>query len=313
MLKIYVGVTDWAWYDFLRDGNYEEVNFWKPSGRSFRAIDEGDLFLFKMKSTHGGKIAGGGFFTKYLTMTVDWAWRAFGNENGVVNLAQLSDTIDRYRMRNRMAHESSNIGCIILNDVFYFDESDWFAAPGDWKAIVSGKSFSLDTVEGRWLYEQTEIRRRGVALNPVQEMRIDVGALDEEERYARSLTRHRLGQGAFRALVADAYHNRCAISGERTMPVLQAAHIRPYSKEGPHAVPNGLLLRSDIHTLFDAGYITVTPNLTVKVSRRVHDDFGNGRMYYAFQGECLTVIPDESRNKPLRDYLEWHNDCVYLG
>ena len=97
------------------------------------------------------------------------------------------------------------------------------------------------------------------------------------------------------------------------MPVLQAAHIKPYSSNGPHAVSNGLLLRSDIHTLFDAGYITVTPKLVVNVSRRVHDEFGNGRMYYAYQGMSLSVTPDESSDMPSRDYLEWHNDCVYLG
>lgn len=46
-----------------------------------------------MKAAHSGKIAGGGYFTKYLTMSVEWAWRDFGEENGVVNLNQLSDTI----------------------------------------------------------------------------------------------------------------------------------------------------------------------------------------------------------------------------
>ena len=74
---------------------------------------------------------------------------------------------------------------------------------------------------------------------------------------AEYLTRARIGQGAFRVLVTDAYQRRCAISGERTLPVLQASHIRPYSDEGPHHVANGILLRSDLHTLFDRGYITV--------------------------------------------------------
>ena len=49
----------------------------------------------------------------------------------------------------------------------------------------------------------------------------------------------RLGQGAFRILVTDAYEKRCAISGERTLPVLQASHIKPYGK-GPNRVDNGL-------------------------------------------------------------------------
>lgn len=55
---------------------------------------------------------------------------------------------------------------------------------------------------------------------------------DNEERYHHILIRHRLGQGAFRVLVTDAYQRRCAISGEKTLPVLEAAHIRPYSQHG---------------------------------------------------------------------------------
>jgi len=61
-MNVYVGITDWSWYDYLRDYDSSEVNFWKPGG-SFKAISEGDLFLFKMKAAHGGKIAGGGYFT----------------------------------------------------------------------------------------------------------------------------------------------------------------------------------------------------------------------------------------------------------
>lgn len=81
-------------------------------------------------------------------------------------------------------------------------------------------------------------------------------------------------------LVADAYQRRCAITGERTMPVLQAAHIRSFGQEGPNAVNNGILLRSDMHALFDAGYITIDDDLRVVVSKRLHDDYGNGKDYY---------------------------------
>lgn len=158
-----------------------------------------------------------------------------------------------------------------------------------------------------------EIRLRGIPLEPPTVPAASAAVPATGQRYAESLTKHRLGQGVFRALVVDAYYDRCAITGERTMPVLQAAHIKPFSQDGPHAVSNGLFLRSDMHTLFDAGYLTITPNLTIHASRRVHDDFGNGRMYYAYQGKQLTVVPDDSVNRPVKDYLEWHNDCVYLG
>jgi len=53
--------------------------------------------------------------------------------------------------------------------------------------------------------------------------------------------------------VTDAYTRRCAITGEKTLPALQAGHIRPHAKSGPHEIRNGLLLRSDLHNLFDLG------------------------------------------------------------
>ena len=78
-------------------------------------------------------------------------------------------------------------------------------------------------------------------------------------------------------------------------------------------VQNGLLLRSDIHDLFDAGYITVRPNLRVEVSPRLHKEFGNGHMYYAYQGHELVELPARISDRPAREYLEWHNDVVFKG
>src|SRR5271167_1536981 len=95
------------------------------------------------------------------------------------------------------------------------------------------------------------------------------------------LARSRLGQGAFRVLVTDAYERRCAVTGEKTLPVLEAAHIKPYALEGPHQVRNGLLLRSDLHKLFDLGYVTVTPALRLEVSSRLREEWHNGKEYYA--------------------------------
>lgn len=317
-MKLYVGKTDWSWYDFLRDHSYDEVNFWMPSGKPFKAIGEGELFLFKMKAVHGGKIAGGGFFTRYLTMTVDYAWRAFGRENGVDNLAALSESIAKYRADKGLGVENPRIGCAILNDVFYFDEKDWFDAPGDpriWRYIVGGKGYDASELEGKWIYDRVTTLLKAEVLEPSGEPagHAGLGLANAQPRYIMGQTKHRLGQGAFRALVADAYHDRCAITGERTMPVLQAAHIKPFAQDGPYEVPNGLFLRSDMHTLFDAGYLTVTPDLTVHVSHRLHDDFDNGKIYYSYQGEKLAVVPDALQDRPSREYLEWHNDEVFLG
>src|ERR671910_1048900 len=60
--------------------------------------------------------------------------------------------------------------------------------------------------------------------------------------------------------------------------------VRPYGEGGAHEASNGLLLRRDIHSLFDAGYVTVTPDLRFEVSRRIREEFENGRVYYDLHG-----------------------------
>src|SRR2546430_11424132 len=85
------------------------------------------------------------------------------------------------------------------------------------------------------------------------------------------LIRPRLGQGAFRVLVTDIYRRRCAVTQERTLPALEAAHIRPYGDGGTHEARNGLLLRRGIPSLFAAGPVTGTPQLRVEGSPRIRE------------------------------------------
>lgn len=110
------------------------------------------------------------------------------------------------------------------------------------------------------------------------------------ERYRESVTEHRLGQGAFWVVATEAYQRRCAITGEKTLPVLEAAYIKPYASDGPHSVNNGLLLKSDFHTLFDGGNITIDQDYRIDVSRRLHEDYGNGRDYYKFPSLCGACV-----------------------
>ena len=108
--------------------------------------------------------------------------------------------------------------------------------------------------------------------------------------------------------MTDAYSRRCAVTGEKTLPVLEAAHIKPYALEGQHRVNNGILLRSDLHKLFDLGYVTVTPDLHLEVSQKLKAEWENGREYYAHHGQPLKFHPTEEWNRPSRELLTWHNE-----
>ena len=119
--------------------------------------------------------------------------------------------------------------------------------------------------EGRWLWESVtdRIGRHGVA---------DQAILFDRHGKPQLILPRR-GQGEFRLLVTDIYRRRCAVTQERTLPALEAAHIRPFGDGGEHKPQNGLLLRRDIHRLFDTGYVTITPDLNFEVrpanSRRI--------------------------------------------
>ena len=113
-------------------------------------------------------------------------------------------------------------------------------------------------------------------------------------------------------LVTEAYGRPCAITRERALPALEAAHIRPFSELETHTVRNGLLLRSDVHRLFDAGYITVTPGHRVEASRRMRDDFNDGENYMRLHGSAI-VLPANRDERPSPDFLRWHNENRYRG
>ena len=122
----------------------------------------------------------------------------------------------------------------------------------------------------------------------------------------------RLGQGAFRLAVTDNYERSCAVTGERTLPILDAAHIRSYAAGGEHVPSNGLLLRTDIHRLFDTGYVTVDEDGRFVVGRRLREDFDNGKSYYALHGSTVRR-PRSPDARPSPATLEWHRENCFLG
>ena len=180
---------------------------------------------------------------------------------------------------------------------------------------MQGKSFDSDTFLGKELWTKLEHllqKYMGVATIEKQHQLNIESALGPQ--YGNSiLTKVRLGQGAFRIQVTDAYGRKCAISGEKTLPALEAAHIKPYALSGPHMLSNSLLLRSDMHKLFDAGYITIAPDLRINISKRIKEEFENGHEYYKFHGKELFALPKQIRDRPAAEWLAWHNTEMYNG
>ena len=314
-MKFWIGVTDNKWFEFLFARSPDEVNFWRPSGfGSFQAVPAGSPFLFKLHSPHNF-IAGGGFFIKHSNLPLSVAWEAFGEKNGAASQEELHLRIEKFRSNKPREHDPV-IGCTVLVNPFFFERKDWIPAPSDWApSIVQGKTYETDQEVGRDIW--IKIQERLTVSNPqrgINEADRAPVAAEEVARYGSEfLMRARLGQGAFRVLVTEAYARRCAVTGERTLPALQAAHIKPFSKLGHNLTTNGLLMRSDLHKLFDLGYISVNPELHIEVSRKIKEEYENGRDYYALHGRKLAVIPAASKDRPSDQFLQWHNQNVYLG
>jgi len=301
-LNYWVGVTDRQWFDFHSANKSKEVNFWAPGGeRSFGAIEEGGLFLFKLKSPVN-KIVGGGWFVRSTVLPLELAWKVYAKGNGADSLTIFRDNITKMRSRmNKTTSPNESIGCTLLTECFWLPEDQWIAQPADWSPnIVQGKTYS--SVEGVGLKLWKEVQDR--LTDPLMAS----AANEEPDRYGQPyMLKPRLGQAGFRVSVLDAYDRRCAVTEEKTLPVLEAAHIRPYAEGGAHDVENGLLLRSDFHTLFDAGYLTIDTNYNLLVSKRLREEFSNGRHYYEHHGKTVPNLPTRLDLRPSKTAIEWRN------
>ena len=313
-VKIYVGITDYDWFKLHSSNPFvEEVNFWKPSSQTgFRFLQWGEPFLFKLHSPNN-VIVGGGFFTKFLRLPVSLAWQTFGEANGALSLAEVRIRIAKYRRQPIGPTEDPVIGCILLEEPFFFDKDDWITIPSDFKIAGTqmGKGYDTESPTGLTLWRNVTERLQRAKVRSVGPA---TEAAASPDRFGKPhLVMPRLGQGSFRVLIADAYEKRCTMTGERTLPALEAAHIQRYSRGGDHSLSNGLLLRSDLHKLFDLGYLTVDPtSLKIRVSRKIKEEFENGRIYYELDNQAVRK-PENPLAFPSMEKLKYHYDSEFRG
>lgn len=299
-MKYWVGTTDNTWFRFLSAMRPDEVNFWQPrGGATYVDLAPGSLFLFKLKRPYN-HIGGGAYFVKSTSLPLSMVWDAFGAKNGASTRGAFEAMV-----RKLVADPTQVdpiIGCTVLSEPFFWPESEWIAEPEAWSgSIVRGRYYDSDSPDGAALWQRVANRLQARSLEEAS-----------PPRYGEPmLVKPRLGQGGFRVVVTDAYQRRCAITGESTLPVLEAAHIVPYSEHGNHEASNGLLLRSDFHKLFDLGLVTVTPSYHIEISPRIREEWFNGKAYYSLHGRKLASVPNQLADRPSAAMLQWHNENRY--
>jgi putative restriction endonuclease len=238
--------------------------------------------------------------------TTETAWSSLsrstriGIKNGVASLQDLVAAITQYR-KGEVVTPATFIVCRVLVEPVFLPELLWFPVRENWSgSIMKGKTFGGDTMEGQRLWTSLEESAAAVGAPPMGEFGEPV------------LVRPRLGQGAFRVAITELYRRQCALTQGKVLPALDAAHIRPYADGGVHAKSNGILLRKDIHSVFDAGYATINPDYRFVVSDKVREVFNNGEEYRRLHGGRLWFPPNPA-DRPDPEALRWHNRNRFLG
>lgn len=297
-----VAVTDSEWFDYFRlRPNLTEMNFWRPGVQNTQ-VTPGTFWVFLLKPN---TIAGCAIVEVAYPLPLWLAWEAFGPTNGGDYREEFYDRIAHHRHGNSTTPDTV-IGCVGLTSPVFFDDPFGFAPyQSTWtNRSQPTKKYNATTPEGRALW--VEIQKRVVHSAAISFAPQGMGAGSQVPRVVQV----RLGQGGFRTRVIDTYERRCAITGERSLPALEAAHIKPFSLVQQHEVSNGLLLRADIHKLFDGGYVSVTPDLKFKVSDELRDRYSNGRIYYELDNSALRM-PQSQSDRPNPEYLDWHFSSVF--
>lgn len=166
---------------------------------------------------------------------------------------------------------------------------------GSGSSYLNGKDFHT----GKGSKALEKLRNLGFVLGGRDARAVDIAPEDASSEPCNSMNfedhrptvlraiKERRGQQKFREKLLQAYENRCAISSCSIVDVLESAHIYPYGDSGPDSniVNNGILLRADLHTLFDCGLIAIdSETRKVRISPQLHES-----EYERFQDQDLNL------------------------
>ncbi|MGY2916074.1 HNH endonuclease [Bradyrhizobium sp. USDA 3262] len=239
MVRLFVAVTDKSWFDQLSaSAPHDEVNFWQPSGTTqFRALQPGELFLFKLHAPNNF-IVGGGIFGHASIAPLSLAWDAFGLKNGVSSRAEMRARIGSYRRDPITLDDRQDpvIGCRILTQPFFWSRDLWLPVPEGWSPnIVTGKGFSTEERDGQYLW--SAVTDRLTSVPGIQ----NAGPIMAERFGKPTLIKPRLGQGAFRLTITDSYERRCAVYRIHVSEALLSMNDGPMFEYGLKAMAGQLI------------------------------------------------------------------------
>lgn len=265
--------------------------FWTPTPWNLRKLKQGEKFYFLLKAPIR-QIGGFAEYVEYKNLTADQAWNEYGIRNGRTTKELFLDSIKSYLDKNSKKFRGTNItpenhiiGCIILKNCIFFDD-EGFLNTEDY-----GLKFPTQIVKIKYINSVDPFFSNNndkKIFTPINDKKI--------KNYV--LTDTRIGQGLFSGMIKKAYNNQCCVSGEKIPELLNAAHIQSYINADSHHVQNGLLMRVDIHALYDAGLISIDENYDILVSEQL-----NLTDYYKYKSKKIT-LPVNRSDFPSKDALK---------
>ena len=225
------------------------------------------------------------------------SWYAKSDSSPTSHIPQ----IDR-RLQERTSRNSTTVGSEPRREPFLFDKTSdakWYLTQDGWKYVIDEIIPKL----GSEIEEKYGLSEK-LSQDPTLP---DLFAFNESDESGLNyhlvsrIIKQRRGQPDFRRKLLSAYGGVCSVTGSNATEALEAAHITPVAQRGSMAISNGILMRADVHTLFDLGLLTINPDtMRVELSESLRDTD------YAYLHDKKITLPKLELNSPSSSELSNH-------
>lgn len=301
MTAVYASTSP-RWFSALSEltPRPSRVAFWQPTSGIPHKIKVGEPWFFVEKGAP--RVLGFGRFLGHEGITISGLWDRYGQATGTTSENALLGEITSAK-KGKAGTGDTQIGNVILSDFTPFSQPvslpplDLPKLNRAFQYVPAGNSI-LDladqkptTLERDLAMAEAEVKREG-GFDPTS-------ITDARRKVLASIVR-RQGQTKFRNELMEAYEGRCAISNCAIPELLEAAHIHPYKGAETNDVRNGILLRTDLHTLFDLGLLAIdTGSWAVLISPRLL-----GSNYEQFSRRKLRRPRDEAQHPSAEELIK---------
>lgn len=278
-------------------GDVDFISYnWSPS--KFNRVNEGDLFLYRRPSS-ASEISGKFYF--------------FG-AGKIDSIEKIGDD----RVKGIITKPIAFTPVLLPEDLEYFQWT-FKARKKNWGHFFN--QYGMTTIVKKDFVEiinEAFNQRSYIAFPIIEQLAEEVKAIQAQQRQDYFVDDHkviqnqRIGQSVFSEQVKKNYGYVCAVTGIRSKSFLVGSHIIPWSvrKDIRLDPKNGICLSVLLDKAFDKGYITITPNFRVKVSEKVSYDPILASELTKYHNQRINV---PKYQPPKKEYLEWHNNTLFLG